>query len=477
MFLLAVSGVVYTLFTSIRKEAESREKIFWNLLGSSALFLWLEKAIDTLIFLSGTETTAFLRLHHIFHLLHPLAILLAVIFLVHQKQRPVNKWMTLIDIMITLLVIGTLSWHFLMEPLSGDSGLSLPARLFLFFNPLLDLLVLFGLFHALFLLEIKTLSPVSIRTLALAVTFRLMADLCLLFSALKQNRGMDGIADILVSLSLYFTGLSGLFRDKGVRQGHRFHLVKKYVSPNMLHLASIFTMSLLFIPYIARINLLLISVIACFFLLLARQFLMLREIRILNRLLTQATEQLEEKNDKLKKTVAELERLNFVREIEAKTDFLTGLFNRRHMELVMKASIAETSRSGKAFSIMLVDLDHFKTVNDRFGHNIGDQVLIHFARFLSESTRPIDWISRFGGEEFLILLPDTETEEAVRLAEGLRLKIEQHPIDCGPVHLSVTISIGVTAWKAGDTFESLYQRVDDALYEAKKERNTVVARD
>lgn len=157
----------------------------------------------------------------------------------------------------------------------------------------------------------------------------------------------------------------------------------------------------------------------------------------------------------------------------ATQDVLTGVANRFQFDKALAHSISLAQRYERGLSILLLDIDHFKTVNDVYGHLVGDDVLKKFTQILINGTRKSDIVARWGGEEFVILLPDTEFTSAITLAEILRLKISEgdfYPVD------RVTCSIGITRWNEGETPDQLLKRVDKKLYAAKEGgRNRVVS--
>ena len=159
----------------------------------------------------------------------------------------------------------------------------------------------------------------------------------------------------------------------------------------------------------------------------------------------------------------------------AATDELTGCYNRRYMMGTLRQELAISLRDYRPFSLLLIDVDHFKRVNDTHGHVIGDRVLTSIAQVLRETMRGMDTLARFGGEEFACMLPGTTQEEASILAERIRLAVAVQRIDCGAGHLSVTACIGIAQWQPGETIESLIHRADLGLYAAKADgRNRVV---
>ncbi|HJW71882.1 MAG TPA: diguanylate cyclase [Geothrix sp.] len=161
---------------------------------------------------------------------------------------------------------------------------------------------------------------------------------------------------------------------------------------------------------------------------------------------------------------------------QAIRDPLTGLFNRRHTLDMLGMELDQCGRFGQGLGIMLIDLDLFKAINDRFGHPVGDQVLSIMAQRMQYALRKVDQIGRIGGEEFLVYCPQTELEGVRALAERLREMVVVDPIPGLPPNDRVTLSIGLATWDGPeDTAERLISRADQALYHAKAQgRNRVV---
>ncbi|NNJ11843.1 sensor domain-containing diguanylate cyclase [Chloroflexales bacterium ZM16-3] len=155
-------------------------------------------------------------------------------------------------------------------------------------------------------------------------------------------------------------------------------------------------------------------------------------------------------------------------ELIAHVDELTQLLNRRSIMLRLTEEVDRAKRYSSAVSILMIDIDHFKQVNDRYGHQVGDKVLRSCARLLRQSTRSTDYLGRYGGEEFLCVLPMTSEEAAVVLSERLRFSIEHAPFAAGATAFPVTISVGAAELdRQRDTFEQLLSHADSALYQAK----------
>ncbi len=160
-------------------------------------------------------------------------------------------------------------------------------------------------------------------------------------------------------------------------------------------------------------------------------------------------------------------------EVDAITDPLTKLYNRSYFDKILLQQGQLSSRYHSTFSLLLIDVDFFKNVNDDFGHQKGDTVLVLLAQLLLNNSREHDYIFRFGGEEFALILPHTEQANAVMLAEKYRKLISEHDFGLGR---GLTVSIGVSQFAKDESKESLFRRVDSALYQAKSQgRNIVVS--
>jgi diguanylate cyclase (GGDEF)-like protein len=172
-------------------------------------------------------------------------------------------------------------------------------------------------------------------------------------------------------------------------------------------------------------------------------------------------------------------RLHRLVERQANTDGLTELPNRRHFEEALEAEISRAERFGGSLALILADLDDFKQVNDRYGHQAGDDVLQTFADILRTTVREIDLPSRYGGEEFAVLLPQTDLDGAHELAERLRRALAARPMSTHPGGLvAVTASFGVAAFPDAPTPAALFASADEALYRAKRAgKNCVVSAD
>ena len=182
--------------------------------------------------------------------------------------------------------------------------------------------------------------------------------------------------------------------------------------------------------------------------------------------------QLEETNRSLEEKVKER---TLQLEMQANTDPVTGVASRFAIMETLSANVQTFERYDRSFSILMIDVDHFKEVNDSHGHQAGDDVLASLAKSISSNIRTVDRVGRYGGEEFLVVLPETSEVAATELAERIRIAVENLLL---PFDISITCSVGVSGIEKGISGDGLISRADHALYSAKRAgRNQVVVFD
>jgi len=175
---------------------------------------------------------------------------------------------------------------------------------------------------------------------------------------------------------------------------------------------------------------------------------------------------------KIKKLLKDVEKgVDYLYEI-ATTEEKTGLYNYRFFKSVLNMELEKTKRNNKKMSVVMMDLDHFKKVNDNYGHLVGDKVLIRFAKLLTKGLRKYDTLCRFGGEEFLVLMPNTPALRANNACKRITNLLKNDSI---MKKYCITFSAGITEYKKNDGFNTLKKRADKALYKAKNTgRNKMV---
>ncbi len=196
----------------------------------------------------------------------------------------------------------------------------------------------------------------------------------------------------------------------------------------------------------------------------------------MHKIIKQRTKALETSNANLKKTVDELELIKRELEFKNQTDALTHVHRREWFAELAHAELQIAKRNHYPISLLFIDLDHFKKVNDSYGHSTGDIVLKEIAARIKNSVRETDIVGRFGGEEFVLLSPFSDTKKSMQLAERIRNEIASIPIHTSSSDISITVSIGIASSRIdGYEFISLMEHADNALYQAKNAgRNTCV---
>lgn len=198
-------------------------------------------------------------------------------------------------------------------------------------------------------------------------------------------------------------------------------------------------------------------------------FIAIIQISLIGGFITRLRERLAKRNKALQRALSELE-------ASAARDPLTGAFNRRHLFDRLNDEAQHSARSGQAFSVCMIDIDHFKQVNDRYGHQVGDAVLSQLVTTLLESLRCTDCLARYGGEEFVLVFPQTELPGALVKAERVRQQVQCLIVDGLPTGERVTISVGVAQYRTLESLELTLGRADAALYRAKRDgRNRIVS--
>ena len=185
--------------------------------------------------------------------------------------------------------------------------------------------------------------------------------------------------------------------------------------------------------------------------------------------LRQGREELASINETLRQKNIELHQISI-------TDSLTGLYNRKHLMETLDKEVTRSERYSHPFSLLVIDIDHFKKYNDTYGHLAGDEVLRRLASVFKETIRSSDYAARYGGEEFIIILPEISPEQGAEAAERIRCKVAEQRFEGDGEAIAVTISVGVASYpENGEDAETVIRNADEALYEAKKlGRNQVV---
>lgn len=197
-------------------------------------------------------------------------------------------------------------------------------------------------------------------------------------------------------------------------------------------------------------------------------FTRILRLRVTREALQVRERELMEANDALHRNLREIDELQEQLREQANRDPLTGLYNRRYLDSTLERELARCKRDGNPLALILIDIDHFKQVNDTYGHQAGDEILLRLAAMLAGMARAGDVACRYGGEEFLLLMPTMPMASARERAEALRIAFEALEVPFGAFNLKATVSIGIAAYPGqGTSADELIRSADTALYRAK----------
>jgi diguanylate cyclase (GGDEF)-like protein len=198
------------------------------------------------------------------------------------------------------------------------------------------------------------------------------------------------------------------------------------------------------------------------------------EVGYLTQVFNHMVDRLRRSREELDSVNTELQEKNTKLHQLAITDELTGLFNRKHLMETLNAEVTRSKRNERSFALLVIDIDHFKSVNDTYGHQKGDEVLRLLAGIFHDTVRSCDYVARYGGEEFIAMLPEVGAEGGREVAERIRARVARESINRRGDRVTVSIGMAVFA-EHGDNPQTLFQQADQALYAAKAAgRNRVV---
>lgn len=383
------------------------------------------------------------------------------------------------NIVITMSVSATILFKYVMLPIWNDYTLTLLQRVVSLAYPLFDLCYLGGFFSLSFFCSPRTKWNRPNLLISAAFWIWFFADL--LYGAWSDsNYAFVGILDPLWPVGCWLLALASLYPQRGDaehgntllnRSSIRMEALGGYICSLIPYVSTSILVILVSYQYFFRDPLVAGTAITVL-LIMGRQIFSSLENKRLLRIIQASNSLLEENKAELEAQNSRLQALNNIKEYEANTDYLTGMFNRRYISEALQTLQRESARSGKMeVSILLIDIDHYKQINDRWGHEVGDTVLQQIAFLIKDSIRAKDIAGRFGGDEFIILLPGADLPSAKSIADRIIRKTFQKQFVGDDVILSVSLSIGCVRW-AGPLqdfdMNAVIASADKALYEAKE---------
>ncbi|MCI1960005.1 MAG: GGDEF domain-containing protein [Clostridia bacterium] len=382
------------------------------------------------------------------------------------------------DIIITMVVSTTIIFKYIMLPIWNDETITLLQRIISLSYPVMDMGYLGGVFSLFFFCAPKSKLNNSNLLTSLAFIIWFFADQ---FYAVMSNHVYvsGGFVDPLWPIGCWVLALASLYPhyckgDEEIKSRNsilnRRQLFREYIR----FLFPYFSVSIIVILVNYQCILkdpLVTGTVLTIMLIMIRQIFSLLENKRLISIIQKSNQMLEESKAELEKRNTKLKQLNYLKEHEANTDFLTGLFNRRYInETLRLLPEKEPGSRVMEISILLIDVDHYKQINDGWGHEVGDIVLQQIAGLIKNNIRSEDIAGRFGGDEFIVILPDADLKSAKFIAERLIQKTNTEKFADGKKTLRVTLSIGCVRWRGftkNYNMNTIISAADKALYMAK----------
>ena len=467
----------------VYKKAIGTERFFWYLIYLSCLSYFMAEVIWAYYELILKIYAPFPGLPDIFYLLQPTFILLAILYLMFKTENIFIGIRLFLDILITMTVTTSLSWYYLIQPIFVQENVTFLFKAVSIAYPIVDLGLLFGILSL--SLTLRTFSKnLQYTFLVIGLSFLTIADSVYLYLTAKGSYQSGSIIDPLWIIGLFFIATAGIYsqcqsvktQQSGTKLNRDSLLVisfKRIAMPYISLLVLLIIMSI----RIKKMDSLILGSVFGIVLISIRQIFNLLDNKQLLSLLSQSNQELEINKKYLEERQEYLKQSSESMKIEARTDFLTGLYNRRYIIESLEKLLEQAKLHNLVFSLFMLDIDHFKQINDMYGHEAGDEVLQQIAQIMMKNTRFQEMIGRFGGEEFIAILPEVGVEEAEMIADRFRKQIATNIFAIGSKNVKVTVSIGVSQWNTrdNDDIQSLIARIDKALYIAKdKGRNCTV---
>lgn len=414
----------------------------------------------------------------------PAAILLLIaVFLSIKKDSIYNNIKIGMDIGIIMVASATLLYYFILMPIWKNESLSLFETTLLMLYPILDLGYLAGVLIQFFHKRRKEFQTNQSKYFIYGFLLIFAADI--LF-ALDTSEYLYTVYDPFWTMGFVSLAIAALHSKETKMQEHPMQTknerkkdYKDYFLFLLPYLIAGVFVAIISARYMFHDALAFGSTITVLMVFIRQIFTLLENDHLLD-MFEKANRQLEEYSSVLEDRNEKLHELKNLREMEAQTDYLTHLHNRRYMSEWIDHYIENFSNETKIeLSVLLIDVDHYKEVNDIFGHHTGDVVLKDIAALIRNNIREVDKASRYGGDEFMVILPGTKSKDAKRIAERILHAVENNHFE-NHADMSITLSIGNYYWsgtKESYSFHQMIQSVDEALYEAKKTgRNKIVTR-
>jgi diguanylate cyclase (GGDEF)-like protein len=471
IFALVGSGMaVFFVWITVCR-TEGAIKYFWGII-MAAIFAYfagdLFWAISEVVL--GSDVP-FPSLADVFYLSFAAISIISLIYIILKLKINGSGFIIFINICILMTVIFVISWNYILSPVIAESAQSWLGQTITIAYPISDLGILF---IALTLPLIKTKVSFNIYRLMAGFLLMAFADTMYFFQINWSNYISGSFIDPLWPAALLIIASAGYGTDSQKYEQLRKFILKKL---NILRLRDKID---ILIPLFAMVfliqamsswdsfSLVMMGYSLVSILLILRHSIALNENKRLNFELSEINLALEDNRKDLENTYKSLVSSYIETEEQSKKDYLTGAYNRRYLNEIKSRLDKQIISESIGFSVLVVDIDRFKTINDLYGHNFGDEVLKTISSIIQQCVRQDEVLGRYGGDEFIVFLPGSRLKEAREIAERIRKNIAKQEIKTNEFSIFCTLSIGIAEWDDKyKNIDDLIKKADEALYLAK----------
>jgi len=485
---LAPLGTIFSIFIigwSLKQQLNKYKKAWIAFLLGNILYLFG----DMLWFYNEIilkQVIPFPSICDVFYISSTFFYFIAIVFYINIKNI-YHILRASFDILITMVVCATLSWEYILMPIYHDTSLNVLPKLVTLAYPITDLSYLTAIMLLFFIYRPRKTKNISSLFIILAFTIWFITDQIYSIENAMGSYMSGNLIDPLWPVGFWVLGIASLWSESAATVSHKNllhdpsinggNIIKQRMQVILPYGSCCVLIIIVSMRYLNK-DPLIVGVVITALLILIRQVFTLFENRHLISLIKQKNRSLAVSKNELEAQNTQLQKLNYLKEQEAQTDFLTGLYNRRYIDQILKTLPNEVQVKHDLFSLLLMDIDNFKQINDHFGHDVGDIVLQQVTVIIKNNIRSFDIAGRFGGDEFIVILPDADIGLARTIGERLCRLISDQNLTLESEDKIITLSVGCAEWQENETkdsIKSMITRADMALYQAKNNgRNQVV---
>nr|WP_246316790.1 EAL domain-containing protein [Anoxybacillus ayderensis] len=438
---------------------KTNERIFWKWMTIGAICYLIAETIYRIYEWSFQTEPPFPNWSDVFYIAHSLMYIASLLYIIMQQRKQIAMWQALFDALIVTCVTMAYSWIYIVQPIIHLKENILYVAVLVAY-PFLDLVMLFLLLFLFFVTNVRRIWLWNIVGVGLFV----FTDTIYFIQMIQWNDVYSSWLDPLWIMSLLTISLSSYDAKDGdlsFQKGEQSFAIKvlfPYIS----------FLTLMWMPFIYLGDRMVMSCFAfAVIFIFIRQFMTLKENRQLVQQLQTLNNDLEQK---VMKRTQELTRMNEQLAYAANHDFLTGLFNRRAFVTELERALIRAKQEQHGLAVIFIDIDRFKQINDYFGHQIGDALIVQVGQWLKEKVRSTDIVARQGGDEFTIIFTPLKHISELHCFVNNIVSINKQPIAVQHLDMRVSLSVGVAVYPYdGETGDTLMKHADIAMYRAKEQ--------